>query len=994
MAGNVIQSFVNGANGTIFAYGSTGSGKTFKTMMGNDDFPGIIPLAVEHIFNCLFQNQANVYKVSFSYFEIYNEKIRDLLQPNHNEKQLTSKTATSAQMVFETIQAAEVNRSTGATSMNDHSSRSHAIVRIVLESQPRGERGVIYKSVLNLVDLAGSECQKNTNAEGSRQLEASNINKSLLALSKLIDALQKNKTVVSYRDSLLTYYLRDSIGGCAHTAIICAINSEASQKSTSETTLRFAQKAMKIKNEPKINKCMTKEARIKELEKEVEMLRGIINDKDEQTFENLDTSQFDTTRYITMTQKQRKECLDNNDSFYLLEEKCNRLDDEEIEDEIDKDIGEDYDNIGHALYDDAEIMNKEVDFDNRSNQYNHQNSNDEVDYSSEGSDYSSEGSDDIFSEKIPVLPKKAPKRKKELLISPSKEINAETTIELNNNVSASVSPIVLPKKKKKTNLFSFVPEENDFEITNHKNNQIDKSHEQLNRIENRSSEKIEIKENELKIENEGENFHEKITEYEKVIQDLKEALKEKDEMIYQLQKEHNEMNHQIHQLKNELTTQESIQQDDENEKNKKIEHLKNELVQANEANIILKKENNILIQKVKEFQNSLIEQNSSASISQTSEITQLKEEIESLKNIMTSKDAQIKGNNLNLSSMKTRMEQKDSLLIRLGDQIESQKSEIEKLTKEKETIEKEKEILIQQNKVLRLHNNNNNSNIMVTSSTPNNHENSYNLEKNYNRIQEVSYPTKSLQQQLLAHNIENEKYDLTTKKTKLLTGPEIRNENTNSSNCDVRYAMLKSQIKRRISSENDEDLTKIFSNNTSKLENKGFTNHLESNATVMNVRQPLQAKPARLTNHFELQQAIMQRVQQSGIVDKKNYITSKLMKPKKKLSLENFLSYEASCEVSELDSLPNISSTRKDNNKSTISTQTKVRFEPEQYLQMSMATECLNDSEAEICISTNMESVSLNRESFSFVYFRDNISSFLCLLALLVYFCQFILYSL
>jgi hypothetical protein len=276
VASDIVDEVMNGTNGTIFAYGSTGSGKTY-TMMGEGSQPGITPLAVDHIFKHIEGHPERTFVVEFSYFEIYNEKVYDLL----NERAVadvriryTQQRARSARYLIDTIIAAETNRATGATSMNEHSSRSHAIVRISIDSYAAtGEGHIHLNSVLNLVDLAGSECQKNTNAEGDRQHEASKINKSLLALSRLIDSLQSGKTVAVWRESKLTLYLQNSIGGNSLTTIICAINSDLSQKSTSEYTLRFASKAMKVRNQPKVNQVVSDKGRIEQLTEENRILK-------------------------------------------------------------------------------------------------------------------------------------------------------------------------------------------------------------------------------------------------------------------------------------------------------------------------------------------------------------------------------------------------------------------------------------------------------------------------------------------------------------------------------------------------------------------------------------------------------------------------------------------------------------------------------------------------------------------------------------------------
>jgi hypothetical protein len=280
VASDIVDEVMKGTNGTIFAYGSTGSGKTY-TIMGEGSEPGITPLAVDHIFRYIERHTERTFVVEFSYFEIYNEKVRDLL----NERAVadvriryTQQVARSAQHLIDTIITAEANRATGATSMNEHSSRSHAIVRIAIESfSNSGDGQVRLASVLNLVDLAGSECQKNTNAEGDRQHEASKINKSLLALSKLIDSLQNGKSVAVWRESKLTLYLQNSIGGNALTAIICAINSDISQKNTSEYSLRFASKAMKVRNQPKVNQIVTDKGRLEQLTEENRLLKERID---------------------------------------------------------------------------------------------------------------------------------------------------------------------------------------------------------------------------------------------------------------------------------------------------------------------------------------------------------------------------------------------------------------------------------------------------------------------------------------------------------------------------------------------------------------------------------------------------------------------------------------------------------------------------------------------------------------------------------------------
>ncbi|KAH0794977.1 Kinesin motor domain containing protein [Histomonas meleagridis] len=316
MASDIVNGVMNGTNGTIFAYGSTGSGKTF-TIMGDAQNPGIVPLAIDHIFNYIDDHPERSFIVNLSYFEIYNEKIKDLLKENSiadSRINYSKQVFKSSHSLIQAILMAESNRSTGSTLMNEHSSRSHAIVRLEVKSYNKkvGD-GIELRSVLNLVDLAGSECQKNTNAEGDRQHEASMINKSLLALSKLIDALQNGKAIAVYRESKLTLYLRDSIGGNAQTTIICAISGENDQRSTSEYTLRFASKAMKIKNQPKVNEIKTEKAKIEELIRENNHLKEQLSQYESASMKSTRNTEIDFT-YLS-PKKQRSTNRKRSNSY-------------------------------------------------------------------------------------------------------------------------------------------------------------------------------------------------------------------------------------------------------------------------------------------------------------------------------------------------------------------------------------------------------------------------------------------------------------------------------------------------------------------------------------------------------------------------------------------------------------------------------------------------------------------------------------------------------
>ncbi|KAK5903997.1 hypothetical protein CgunFtcFv8_007728 [Champsocephalus gunnari] len=206
----LVVSSVQGYNGTIFAYGQTSSGKTF-TMMGSDRFPGVLPMAVEDVFQTIKSCPKKEFLLRVSYMEIYNETVSDLLVDSWKRKplevretinktiyvaDLTEELVTSHAQVLAWIRKGEKNRHYGKTKMNERSSRSHTIFRMILENRERsdpasGENadGAIIVSHLNLVDLAGSERASQTGAEGTRFKEGCNINRSLFTLGQVIKRL-------------------------------------------------------------------------------------------------------------------------------------------------------------------------------------------------------------------------------------------------------------------------------------------------------------------------------------------------------------------------------------------------------------------------------------------------------------------------------------------------------------------------------------------------------------------------------------------------------------------------------------------------------------------------------------------------------------------------------------------------------------------------------------------------------------------------------------
>lgn len=228
-------------------------------MMGTDDNPGIVPLTIAEIFKEIEMTPNREFLLRVGFIEIYNERVFDLLALDsskellklHDNEQgevttnLTERILKSAECILKTYADGNANRKTGETGMNDQSSRSHSIFRIVIESKEQGcSDGTVQFSTLNLVDLAGSERADQTKATGERLREGGHINKSLLALSKVIRELsdlgenREKIQYINYRDSKLTRLLSASLGGNAKTAIICTITPASLEETLS--TLKYA----------------------------------------------------------------------------------------------------------------------------------------------------------------------------------------------------------------------------------------------------------------------------------------------------------------------------------------------------------------------------------------------------------------------------------------------------------------------------------------------------------------------------------------------------------------------------------------------------------------------------------------------------------------------------------------------------------------------------------------------------------------------------------
>eukprot|EP00347_Sterkiella_histriomuscorum_P005480 403356455 len=319
-----IEDVLYGFNSTIFAYGQTGSGKTY-TMFGphwednnlgyqNTMGPfngsnflidsskfGLIPKAIEHVFynlQMMQQSGEHSFTAYCSFMQIYNEKLFDLFQDKDSQKPLVIReekyagifvegqseyVVRNAQECFILLRRGEKNRFTRQTKGNIHSSRSHTIFQLLIESNEPDHRGIMMRGKLNLCDLAGSEkIGKEENMDQQHLLELKTINLSLSSLGKVISALAQGKKTqhIPYRDSKLTRLLQDSLGGNTKTTLIAAVSPLVDCAEETISTLKFADRAKQILVKVQANEMnAADDARIQTLQKEVQYLKDILNMK-------------------------------------------------------------------------------------------------------------------------------------------------------------------------------------------------------------------------------------------------------------------------------------------------------------------------------------------------------------------------------------------------------------------------------------------------------------------------------------------------------------------------------------------------------------------------------------------------------------------------------------------------------------------------------------------------------------------------------------------
>ncbi|XP_058821920.1 kinesin-like protein KIF3A [Topomyia yanbarensis] len=332
----IVDKVLEGYNGTILAYGQTGTGKTY-TMSGNPDSPqtkGIIPNTFAHIFGHIARGKENQkFLVRVSYMEIYNEEVRDLLGKEIHKslevkeradigvfvKDLSGYVVHNADDLDNIMKLGNKNRVVGATKMNSESSRSHAIFSITVESSETDENGkqLVRMGKLQLVDLAGSERQSKTQSSGLRLKEATKINLSLSVLGNVISALVDGKsTHIPYRNSKLTRLLQDSLGGNSKTVMCASISPADSNYVETISTLRYACRAKNIQNlahindEPKDALLRHFQDEIKELKRQLEegvFMNGLGTDDEEDEENDDEDEEEDGIETDELKEKERKE---------------------------------------------------------------------------------------------------------------------------------------------------------------------------------------------------------------------------------------------------------------------------------------------------------------------------------------------------------------------------------------------------------------------------------------------------------------------------------------------------------------------------------------------------------------------------------------------------------------------------------------------------------------------------------------------------------------
>ncbi|EFQ25620.1 kinesin motor domain-containing protein [Colletotrichum graminicola] len=341
----ILDEMLAGFNCTIFAYGQTGTGKTY-TMSGDmsetlgllSDNAGIIPRALQALFNKLEVDDTESC-VKCSFIELYNEELRDLIAVEDGPKlkifdDTSRRHATTVVQGMEerhirnagegikVLQDGSLKRQVAATKCNDLSSRSHTVFTVTAYVRKNGEDGAedyVSAGKLNLVDLAGSENIQRSGAENKRAAEAGLINKSLLTLGRVINALVDKSQHIPYRESKLTRLLQDSLGGQTKTCIIATISPAKSNLEETISTLDYAFRAKNIRNKPQLNALINKRMLLRDFATEIERLKSeLITTRQRngvylsnESYEEM-TAQSESRRIVMEEQAAKMETLENN----------------------------------------------------------------------------------------------------------------------------------------------------------------------------------------------------------------------------------------------------------------------------------------------------------------------------------------------------------------------------------------------------------------------------------------------------------------------------------------------------------------------------------------------------------------------------------------------------------------------------------------------------------------------------------------------------------
>ncbi|KAK5676679.1 Kinesin- motor protein [Elasticomyces elasticus] len=343
----ILDEVLEGFNCTIFAYGQTGTGKTY-TMSGDiadtlpiPDAAGIIPRALHSLFARLSEEDAEKceYSVKCSFIELYNEELRDLLavegsaklkifdEANKNGRSTTlvqgmeESHIKSAPKGIQLLREGSHKRQVAATQCNDLSSRSHTVFTVTVYMKRMSDTGeeLVSAGKLNLVDLAGSENIQRSGAENKRAAEAGLINKSLLTLGRVINALVDKSSHIPYRESKLTRLLQDSLGGRTKTCIIATLSPAKSNLEETISTLDYAFRAKNIRNKPQINQMVSKKTLLREFTAEIEKLKSeLIATRQRngvyltsETYEEI-TTVSESRRILAEEQKDRIDTIESN----------------------------------------------------------------------------------------------------------------------------------------------------------------------------------------------------------------------------------------------------------------------------------------------------------------------------------------------------------------------------------------------------------------------------------------------------------------------------------------------------------------------------------------------------------------------------------------------------------------------------------------------------------------------------------------------------------